>query len=61
LSDKEVELLYEPFMRGENAKNTIGIGLGLRMVHRILHFYGFAIQYSSKNSTNMFALGFKHI
>jgi len=61
LSDKEEELLYEPFMRGENAKNTIGIGLGLRMVHRILHFYGFTIQYNSNNSTNNFALGFKHI
>ncbi len=60
LSNKEMEQLYQPFMRGENAKNTIGIGLGLRMVHRILHFYGFGIQYSSKNAINRFELTFKH-
>ena len=60
LSNKEMDQLYQPFMRGENAKNTIGIGLGLRMVHRILHFYGFGIQYSSKNAINRFELTFKH-
>ena len=61
LSNKEMDQLYQPFMRGENAKNTIGIGLGLRMVHRILHFYGFSIQYSRNNATNIFVLGFKHV
>ena len=61
LSNKEMDQLYQPFMRGENAKNTIGIGLGLRMVHRILHFYGFSIQYSRNNATNIFVLGFKNV
>jgi signal transduction histidine kinase len=61
LSPQEELQLYQPFMRGQNAKHTSGIGLGLRMVHRILHFYGFSIHYRSDSNLNMFIIRFSHI
>jgi K+-sensing histidine kinase KdpD len=60
LSEKEKIYLYEPFMRGQNSKNTNGIGLGLRMVYRILNFYGFSVVYDNQSGFNEFALTFKH-
>lgn len=61
LTPKEELELYQPFMRGDNAKHTKGIGLGLRMVHRILHFYGFSIQYKYVNHLNTFTISFSHL
>jgi len=61
LTPKEELELYQPFMRGNNAKHTHGIGLGLRMVHRILHFYGFGIQYQVQHQLNTFTIRFSHI
>ena len=55
----EQEKLFEPFMRGENARaRTTGLGLGLRMVHRILGAYGFEISYEGAEQQNVFTLLF---
>lgn len=36
LSERDRENLFQSFMRGENSKNKTGLGLGLRIVQRIL-------------------------
>lgn len=58
LKDKEIDLLYEPFMRGENAKNKEGLGLGLRIVYRILQIYGYQITYRKEHKSNCFRITF---
>lgn len=58
LKTKEIEKLYEPFMRGENAKNKEGLGLGLRIVYRIFQIYGFQIKYSKDQKQNTFTIRF---
>ncbi len=46
ISAEEQSNLFEPFMRGKNAKNKTGLGLGLRMVQRILKQQNGNISYS---------------
>ncbi|MFM6935652.1 MAG: sensor histidine kinase [Flavobacteriales bacterium] len=58
LKESEIDLLYEPFMRGENAKNKEGLGLGLRIVYRILQIYGYQIAYSKQHKSNCFRITF---
>ncbi|MEN9973611.1 MAG: Sensor kinase CusS [Bacteroidota bacterium] len=58
LKNKEIDLLYEPFMRGSNAKKKEGLGLGLRIVYRILQTYGFHISYSKNQKLNTFTITF---
>lgn len=59
ISAVEQEKIFEPFMRGENAKNKSGLGLGLRIVKRILMQQGATIQYSiSQESLNTFTVVF---
>lgn len=57
LSLDEQKKLFEPFMRGKNAKHKSGLGLGLRMVKRILSQQKATISYSA-NPTNTFLLKF---
>ncbi|WPO78170.1 HAMP domain-containing sensor histidine kinase [Flavobacterium sp. KACC 22761] len=59
LTEKEQQNLFQPFMRGKNAKGTSGFGLGLRIVQRILTLHNSTITYSvpTKN-TNLFQLFF---
>ena len=45
LSEAEQMRLFQPFMRGANAANYSGLGLGLRMVARILEKHGVTIRY----------------
>jgi signal transduction histidine kinase len=57
LSIEEQKKLFEPFMRGENAKHKSGLGLGLRMVKRILNQQKASIDYFA-NPLNTFLLKF---
>ncbi len=57
LTSDEQKNIFEPFMRGANAKGKSGLGLGLRMVKRILSQQKASIQYFA-NSTNTFLLKF---
>jgi signal transduction histidine kinase len=58
LSELEQINLFQPFMRGENAKKTSGLGLGLRIVNRILNTYKYSIHYSAENNVNTFKIIF---
>jgi two-component system, OmpR family, sensor histidine kinase ArlS len=39
LPSEELEKLFEPFYRGENATNKAGFGLGLTLTQRIIHLH----------------------
>jgi two-component system sensor histidine kinase ArlS len=59
LSKTEQEHLFQPFMRGENAKGITGFGLGLRIVNRILVLHNAKIIYRiPEENTNLFQLFF---
>ncbi len=58
LSPDEQKNLFQPFMRGSNAKSRYGLGLGLRMVERILHYYGYKVTYHTKAGDNNFVILF---
>lgn len=59
LSDFEQQNLFQPFMRGENAKGIIGFGLGLRIVNRILSLHNSNITYSiPTDNVNLFRITF---
>lgn len=60
LNDNEQKNLFQPFMRGENAKGITGFGLGLRIVNRILHLHNSYITYSiTDNNANLFCVIFR--
>lgn len=46
ISEADQKRLFEPFMRGENAKVKTGLGLGLRIVQRILIQHKATIKYA---------------
>lgn len=54
LSGDESQQLFLPFTRGQNAKETSGLGLGLRIVQRIMNTYNFSISYNFKNGKHVF-------
>lgn len=56
----EQERIFEPFMRGANAYDKAeGLGLGLRIVQRILSVYNFRIQYHTiSDNQNIFEVYF---
>jgi two-component system sensor histidine kinase ArlS len=59
LTENEQKNLFQPFMRGKNAKATSGFGLGLRIVQRILTLHNSTITYSvPERNTNLFQLFF---
>ena len=59
LSKAEQDNLFQSFMRGENAKDTTGLGLGLKIVERILAQYDAKINYTSNQEfTNNFTVAF---
>ena len=61
LSDFEQQNLFQPFMRGENAKGITGFGLGLRIVNRILSLHNSNITYSiPTDNVNLFRITFHH-
>jgi two-component system sensor histidine kinase ArlS len=54
LTEEEQSNLFQPFMRGKNAKNKSGLGLGLKIVERILSQHNTKIHYfnNSEYSNN---------
>lgn len=58
LNEKEQANLFQPFMRGKNAQKTSGLGLGLRIVNRILNAYGYNIHYIPQENLNIFQIIF---
>jgi signal transduction histidine kinase len=62
LNEIEISTLFNPFVRGENAQQKKGFGLGLTIVKRILHLHKASISYQSEdNSSNTFNVKFnKH-
>jgi signal transduction histidine kinase len=59
ISTEEQNQLFEPFARGKNSKNISGLGLGLRIVKRILTQQKATINYSiSTQNKNVFTLTF---
>ncbi|MBI3235048.1 MAG: HAMP domain-containing histidine kinase [Bacteroidetes bacterium] len=59
LTEEEQQNLFQPFMRGGNAKNKSGLGLGLRMVQRILSQQGAVIAYKTDgHNLNSFLIKF---
>ena len=59
LNETERQNLFQPFMRGENAKGITGFGLGLRIVNRILNLHNANITYSiPKSNINLFSITF---
>jgi two-component system sensor histidine kinase ArlS len=58
LENEQVKL-FEPFMRGENSKNKSGLGLGLKIVQRILAQHNAVITYHAVDSKiNIFSITF---
>lgn len=59
LDENEQKNLFQPFMRGGNSNGTVGFGLGLRIVQRILTLHKAKIVYSvPSENTNLFQLLF---
>lgn len=58
LTEEEQKRLFKPFMRGKNAVRHTGVGLGLRIVHRILSTYGYKIEYAFVDQLNTFTVSF---
>ncbi len=58
LTSTEQKNLFQPFMRGKNALKSNGLGLGLRIVNRILNVYGYTIRYTSTENSNTFQINF---
>lgn len=59
LTTEEQNNLFEPFARGKNSKNISGLGLGLRIVKRILTQQKATIEYSiSEQNKNVFTISF---
>lgn len=53
----EQKNIFQPFTRGKNSTGKSGLGLGLRIVERILSFYGYSINYKF-DSKNQFTVLF---
>jgi len=59
LTTEEQIKLFEPFSRGKNSKDISGLGLGLRIVKRILTQQKATIEYSiSEQNMNVFTISF---
>ena len=58
ITEKDQSKLFQPFRRGENAKGKQGLGLGLRIVERILSYHKASIYYESNKNRNCFTITF---
>jgi two-component system sensor histidine kinase ArlS len=58
LNREEQKRMFQPFMRGSNAASHNGLGLGLRIVQRILNIYNYKISYQTENNINQFIILF---
>lgn len=60
LSENDQSKLFTPFMRGDNAREHTGLGIGLRIVQRILTQHQAQINYQiTPDKRNMFKVVFK--
>ncbi|WP_396187862.1 sensor histidine kinase [Flavobacterium sp.] len=50
--------IFDSFVRGKNATNTQGSGIGLRIVKKILEYHNAQITYKYSNQTNIFTINF---
>lgn len=55
---EEQSKIFDSFVRGKNATNTKGSGIGLRIVKRILEYHNAKIEYHYSNNTNIFKITF---
>ena len=61
MQPEEVERMFFPFFRGENAQQKKGFGLGLSIVKRIVELHKCQIDYQAiNNNLNRFTLTFFH-
>ncbi|GGD55708.1 two-component sensor histidine kinase [Emticicia aquatilis] len=61
LNETDKEKLFQPFMRGQNANQTIGSGLGLRLSKRILDYHSASINYqNTQPNLNQFIIIFSN-
>lgn len=58
LTEEEQKKLFQPFSRGNNSKHKPGLGLGLRIAHRILSVFNFTISYHTSPNLNQFIIKF---
>lgn len=59
IGEIETQNLFQPFARGQNAKNINGSGLGLRIAKRILDFHQASITYiAQEGSIHCFQISF---
>jgi len=58
ISDEAQKKLFDPFVRGNNASQIHGSGLGLRIAKRILDYHNAAINYSDESGQHEFTIIF---
>ena len=62
ISDKDMEHLFEPFYRGENRNFSMGHGIGMALVDRIVKLHKCTITVDSRRGQGtVFTLAFEHI
>lgn len=54
IKDEEIEHIFAPFYRSENAKTIKGSGLGLALVYQTAKLHNAVVHYSFENDTNIF-------
>ena len=54
-----LEYYMETFTQEDNSRSIKGYGLGLNIVKRVLEHHHFTLEYSYKNSQNIFRIVFK--
>ena len=59
IKDEEIEHIFAPFYRSENAKTIKGSGLGLALVYQTAKLHNAVVHYSFENDTNIFKFIFK--
>ncbi|WP_228377459.1 HAMP domain-containing sensor histidine kinase [Chryseobacterium indologenes] len=58
ISPKDLEHIFEPFYRSENAKKEKGHGIGLFLTEKIIHLHNAVITVTSDNKATIFTIIF---
>ena len=58
ISPKDLEHIFEPFYRSENAKKEKGHGIGLYLTEKIIHLHNAVITVTSDNKATIFTVIF---
>ena len=56
--EKEFDYFLTPFTRQESSRTTLGFGLGLSLVAKIVAKHGFVLTYEYENGTHCFSIVF---